>query len=219
MIKTDKVIYRTRTQEEYDWLMEKLEKAGCRWISGRKPSESDIFYVYISNTYIFIQDKELTYGGCDYYRLYHNDKECIEVSDIMKKPLKTDEVIYHTNTQEEFDWLMEQLQEAGCEWQGGGSPICGKEVCDSTKTDSYICVENGTISFLDEDYVYDYMYNQDYELIEVSDLMENEKKTEILDQLESMNKYLDNKLEKLEKGEDESQKIKKVVYTTEVYFE
>lgn len=60
---------------------------------------------------------------------------------------------------------------------------------------------------------------KDYEFIEVSDLMENEMKTEILDKLETMNEYLNNKLKKLEEEDDESQKIKKVVYTTEVYFE
>lgn len=103
MIKTDKVIYRTRTQEEYDWLMQELEKAGCRWMDGTKPSKLAIFYIHISNTYIYIKDKKLSYGGYDHYRLYHNSEECIEVSDIMKKPLKTDKVIYRTNTQEEYD--------------------------------------------------------------------------------------------------------------------
>ena len=133
--------------------------------------------------------------------------------------VKTDKVVYRTKTITEYDWLMDRLDEAGCEWLGGGSPICGKEICNSTKSDSYICVENETISFFDEDYLYDYLENLDYEVIEVSDLMKNEKKTEILDKLETMNEYLNNKLKKLEEEDDESQKIKKVVYTTEVYFE
>ena len=141
----------------------------------------------------------------------------------VKKMIKTDKVVYRTRTQEEYDWLMDRLDEAGCEWLGGGSPICGKEICNSTKSDSYICVENETISFFDEDYLYDYLENIDYEVIEVSDLMKNEKKTEILDKLETMNEYLNNRLKKLKLEEDdddeESQKIKKIVYTTEVYFE
>lgn len=53
--------------------------------------------------------------------------------------------------------------------------------------------------------------------------MKNEKKTEILDKLETMNEHLNNRLKKLKLEEDdddeESQKIKKIVYTTEVYFE
>ena len=136
--------------------------------------------------------------------------------------IKTDKVIYHTKTQEEYDWLMDGLDKADCEWLGGGSPISGKEVCNLTKSDSYICVENEIISFLDREY-WDFHknapVNKDDELIEVSDLMENEKKTEALDKLEAMNKYLDNELENLEKEDDESQKIKKIAYTTEVYFE
>lgn len=63
MIKTDKVIYRTRTQEEYDWLMQELEKAGCRWMDGTKPSKLAIFYIHISNTYIYIKDKNSHMGG------------------------------------------------------------------------------------------------------------------------------------------------------------
>lgn len=136
--------------------------------------------------------------------------------------IKTDKVIYHTKTQEEYDWLMDGLDKADCEWLGGGSPISGKEVCNLTKSDSYICVENETISFLDREY-WDFHknapVNKDDELIEVSDIMESETKAEILDKLEVMNKYLENKLKKIEEEDDKSQKVKKVVYTTEVYFE
>lgn len=34
-MKTDKVVYRTKTREEYDWLMQELEKEGCKWSSGK----------------------------------------------------------------------------------------------------------------------------------------------------------------------------------------
>ena len=133
--------------------------------------------------------------------------------------IKTDKVVYRTRAPKEYDWLMDKLEETECEWQGGGSPVCGKEVCDSAKSDSYILIEGKTISFSgEEDYFYDY-YEGNYEIIEVSDLMENENKTEILDKLEILNEHLEDKLKKLEKEDDESQKIKKIVYTTEVYFE
>lgn len=133
MIKTDKVVYRTRTLKEYDWLMEKLGEAGCVWIDGRKPVESAKFFMYKSDTCIFVEDKKLTYSDFDFYK-------------------------------NESDY-------------------------------------------------------KDYEYIEVSDLMESEKKTEILDKLEILNEHLEDKLKKIEKEDDESQKIKKIVYTTEVYFE
>lgn len=39
-MKTDKVIYRTRTQEEYDWLMRKLEAYGLKWATGSLPADN-----------------------------------------------------------------------------------------------------------------------------------------------------------------------------------
>lgn len=84
MNKRDKVVYRTRTLEEYNWLMEKLEEAGCIWMSGKKPTASAIFYKYKSNTYIFLEDKELSFGGREEYILFRDKYENIEVSDIME---------------------------------------------------------------------------------------------------------------------------------------
>ena len=131
MIKTDKVIYRTRTQEEYDWLMQELEREGCEWGTRKKPTEFDAFSIRKSDTHIFVYNKALTYGGGEHRKTFYKGQE----------------------------------------------------------------------------------------FIEVSDLMENEKKTEILDKLESMNEQLKDELKKLKEENDESQTIKKVVYTTEVYFE
>lgn len=140
--------------------------------------------------------------------------------------MKTDKVIYRTRTQEEYDWLMDRLEEADCEWLGGDSPISGKVLCDSIKSDSYILADKKTLSFVTEEllnYYFNDLNGDCFEVIEVSDLMKNEEKTEILDKLETMNEYLNNRLKKLKLEEDdddeESQKIKKIVYTTEVYFE
>lgn len=58
--------------------------------------------------------------------------------------IKTDKVIYRTRTPEEYDWLMDKLEEAECEWQGGGSPISGKSICDSAKSDSYMQIAKST---------------------------------------------------------------------------
>ena len=72
-------------------------------------------------------------------------------------------------------------------------------------------------------YMYFAFYNgnpdfKDYEIIEVSDLMENDEETEILDKLEDL-KRIENEFKNLKEDDDKSQKIKKIVYTTEVYFE
>ena len=92
MIKTDRVIYRTRTQEEYDWLIEKLGESGCRWYFGQKVTDyEDTWEIYGSETCIPIENKELTYTSLTYYRENPDDFEnydYIEVSDLMGQPYK-----------------------------------------------------------------------------------------------------------------------------------
>lgn len=133
--------------------------------------------------------------------------------------IKTDKVVYRTRTEEEYNWLLQQLEKADCWWCNEISSTLGKFYYRYL-SDTCIWVEDKTITYGEYRY---YKNNlQDYsthELIEVSDIMENEKKTEILDKLESMNEHLKNELKKLEEEDEESQKIKRVVYTTEVYFE
>lgn len=133
--------------------------------------------------------------------------------------IKTDKVVYRARTPEEYDWLMEKLDEAGCEWLGGGCPSDDDKKWILDISDYCILVKNKTISYFEVEFFYDYYKNyKGCEIIEVSDLMENEKKTEILDKLEILNEHLEDELKKLEKEDDESQKIKNIVYTTEVYF-
>ena len=132
--------------------------------------------------------------------------------------IKTDKVVYRTRTQEEYDWLMEKLEKAGCEWGSGSLPT---EINYWVRNFAETCICLNDKSIMHSGFAFfkaesDY---KDYEFIKVSDLMENEEKTKTLDKLKVMNKHLEDKLKKLEEEDDESQKIKKVVYTTEVYFE
>ena len=137
-----------------------------------------------------------------------------------KKMIKTDKAVYRVRTQEEFFWIIDRLDEAGCKWIDGRFPGDYDEEWVSPKWVSHIWVRNEKISCSDTESFYDYYKDrQDYKFIEVSDLMENEKKTEILEKLETLNEHLEDELKKIEKGDDEQQKIKKIVYTTEVYFE
>lgn len=107
--------------------------------------------------------------------------------------IKTDKVVYRTRTLEEYDWLMEKLEEAGCTWADGSLATEHKSYWGNFFDDTCISLDDGKIRFT----------LIDYETIEVSDLMENEKITtnELIEQ------------------EDKQRKIKKIVYTTEVYFE
>lgn len=85
MIKTDKVIYRTRTQEEYDWLMEKLDEAGCEWATGLKLTKLNVFYDCGSDCCIRLRNKKTKYSVFDFYKNKSDyiDYEFIEVSDLM----------------------------------------------------------------------------------------------------------------------------------------
>lgn len=210
MIKTDEVVYRTRTQEEYNWLMDKLEKARCRWGSGSLPTEINYWVRNFAETCICLNDKRMMHSGFAFFKAEsdYKDYEFIEVSDLMKNEekenlIKTDSVIYHTETQKEYDWLTEKLEAAGCKcnvsqipptkmdgWQDYGSET-GLQVLKNVIWHLNFVGEIGDID------------TKDYEFIEVSELMENEKITanELIEQ------------------EDKQRKIKKIVYTTEVYFE
>lgn len=92
MIKTDKAIYHTRTQEEYDWLMEKLEAGGFKWDGGISPERVDNWKEYLSETCIRLDDQKITYANFDFYnnKSYSDYKgyEFIEVSDLMGQPYK-----------------------------------------------------------------------------------------------------------------------------------
>lgn len=97
MIKTDKVIYRTRTQEEYDWLMEKLEEAGLKWANGSLPTapeEADNWEGYLSETCIYLDDKMITYADFNFCKTESDfkDYEFIEVSDLIETEEETDAI-------------------------------------------------------------------------------------------------------------------------------
>ena len=93
MIKTDEVIYRARTQEEYDWLMEKLEADGFKWANGylpTAPKESDNWEDYSSETCINFVGKKIFYANFDFYKedSAFSEHEFIEVSDLMSQLYK-----------------------------------------------------------------------------------------------------------------------------------
>lgn len=143
--------------------------------------------------------------------------------------IKTDKVIYRTRTQEEYDWLMEKLDEAGCKWLGGDSPISGKVLCDSIKSDFYILTDKKTLSFVTEEllnYYFNDLNGDCFEVIEVSDLMETEEETEAqddteeetgaLDELEAIHKQVTNQITDLRK---QGKEPKAIEYTIKVCFE
>lgn len=68
-------LYRTRTREQYDWLMDKLEDDFRRWESGELPTEHDGFHTYDKNTVIIVDDRESGWGI-----LYGHIKDATEMN-------------------------------------------------------------------------------------------------------------------------------------------
>ena len=141
--------------------------------------------------------------------------------------IKTDSVIYHTKTQKEYDWLIEKLEENNCTWESPYKADWGN--WQEFMSDTGVQVVENVMQQINYRY---YLDNMDcmsfgkYEFIEVSDIMEDEDESEILDKLEDLKRIEDefkNLCEKYDEQYDEqkdkTQKIKKIVFTTEVYFE
>lgn len=92
MIKTDKVIYRTRTQEEYNWLMEQLQEAGFKWDDGESPTKFNDWPEYSTETCIRLENKIIRYADFYFYTndSEYKDYEFIEVSELMRDEEKTE---------------------------------------------------------------------------------------------------------------------------------
>ena len=73
-------LYRTRTQEQYDWLMQKLEDEGCFWASGRKPTELDYSKQHDVVSVGRFMAKEI---WREEFKKGATDQPIIEVSDLM----------------------------------------------------------------------------------------------------------------------------------------
>lgn len=66
-LNTKDAVYHTATQADYDDLMIELEKLGCEWLNGRKPTKYNKFHVHKEKTCVHIEDKELFYSTAYYF--------------------------------------------------------------------------------------------------------------------------------------------------------
>ena len=92
MIKTNKAIYHTRTQEEYNWLMEQLQEAGFKWDDGMLPTKFNDWPEYSTETCIRLENKIIRYADFYFYTndSEYKDYEFIEVSELMRDEEKTE---------------------------------------------------------------------------------------------------------------------------------
>lgn len=132
--------------------------------------------------------------------------------------IKTDKVVYRTRTQEEYDWLMEKLEEAGCRWTNGNLPTALEEAdnWEEYLSETCICLNDKIMEFADFDFYKNESDYKDYEFIEVSDLMETEKETDALEELEAIHKQLTSQIDDLRK---QGKEPKAIEYTIKVCFE
>src|SRR5699024_11070163 len=72
--------YRVRTQNEWDWLMQKLEDEGCFWANGRKPTELDYSKQHDVVSVGRFMAKEIRR---EEFKKRATDQPIIEVSDLM----------------------------------------------------------------------------------------------------------------------------------------
>ncbi|EHR4738453.1 DUF1642 domain-containing protein [Enterococcus faecalis] len=70
--------YHVKTQEAYDSLMTILETLGCRWLTGDKPTEFDIFHKLGAATVIEVDGKKKKLKYTD----THNFKQIIEIDGV-----------------------------------------------------------------------------------------------------------------------------------------
>lgn len=68
-------IYHTETQEDYDALMVELEKRGCLWVSGDKPtSPSSRWSKYTKSGFcVCVDGKLISFASKNFYKEYYPD--------------------------------------------------------------------------------------------------------------------------------------------------
>lgn len=86
MIKTDMVIYHTRTQKEYYWLLDRLDEAGCVLKDGSQARTAKVhFGGFHPDLCIRLENQKMAHSDFDFYKNEsdYKDYEFIEVSDLI----------------------------------------------------------------------------------------------------------------------------------------
>ena len=82
-------LYHTQTREDYNALMDDLDKKGFEWLSGHKPHKFDGFEEYQSKTILEVSDDGIGYFSMSFYKQNYNEVEVIEYkADKSEKDIK-----------------------------------------------------------------------------------------------------------------------------------
>jgi hypothetical protein len=74
------IVVHTKTEKEYERLMELYEKKGWKWLSGEEPTDFKIWFYYKKQTGIIFSDK-FQYGRISYYKEKYKDIEILSISE------------------------------------------------------------------------------------------------------------------------------------------
>ena len=72
------IIYRVKTQADYDALMIELEEKGYKWYSGYKPTSQNYWSEDKENSCIKTSDKHITFGSIEWHKKNYPDVPIIE---------------------------------------------------------------------------------------------------------------------------------------------
>lgn len=86
--------------------------------------------------------------------------------------IKTDGVIYRIKTLKEYNWLMQELDEAGCVWIDGEFPT-EANLFHINMPNIYIFMNNKELTYREEEEGNDILSHYSMECIDVSELIEN----------------------------------------------
>lgn len=106
-------IYHTRTKDDYNSLMVKLEKQGFKWGSGRKPTEEFNYNTYTSETTVTTYENVIRYA-CVRDEMEFNPEESIieykakkETNDFIKE--LTVKIYYNEITKKHYNSYEEAI--------------------------------------------------------------------------------------------------------------
>lgn len=103
-IRSTNIVVHTKTQEEYDRLMQILEDKGYKWVIKGKPTELNIWAVHKENTCIRLENKGLGYARKGFYE-EHKDEygEIISFGEYIDRERK--KIIHLLNKDFEQEYL------------------------------------------------------------------------------------------------------------------
>lgn len=93
-------LYRTRTKDEYDYLMQKLEDEGCEWEDSKDKPTKQKYGDY--KEVIYVRGNTLSHSDHYYAITEYDDKPIIEVSTLMTDHL-ANEVLERNNKPESLE--------------------------------------------------------------------------------------------------------------------